>query len=97
MDIHDRAMLDFAITWRPYGGSDDQIFPEFGVSIPAFYGRVLRMLDKPHSAGLDYQTSAVLREFCSTKLRQYGCSQKLRGTRPQTRAQGSETGARRPA
>lgn len=69
MDIHDRAMLDFAITCRPFGGGDDQIFPEFGVSIPAFYSRFLPMLDKPRFTGLDYGTSVVLRDFCSTKLR----------------------------
>ncbi len=43
MDLHEKDMLAFARTWQPYGGNDDQILPEFGISEPTFYQRVLAL------------------------------------------------------
>jgi hypothetical protein len=67
MNVHDRAMLDFVIRWAPYCGADDQIFPEFGLPVPTFYKRVLRLLDRP-SLPLSGDESEQVRAFCGSKL-----------------------------
>ena len=70
MDAHDRAMLQFAQRWSPYGGGDEQIFTEFGVSIPTFYRRVLTLVES-RTTDLNYATKQVLRTFCAVKLSQH--------------------------
>ena len=75
MDLHDRAMLDFTKAWHPYGGADEQIFPEFGISAQVFYRRALSLLSRKLTGpelGETERTS--LQTFCEAKLSQYGIS-----------------------
>ena len=40
MDEFDRHVLNFALTWEPFGGvSDDETFPEFGLSAQQLWTR----------------------------------------------------------
>lgn len=72
MDAYDRAMLDFAKRWCPFGGGDDHIFTEFGLSVPTFYRRVLALVESRRTTELGYSTKRSLRKFCTLKLSQYG-------------------------
>ncbi|KXX58994.1 DUF3263 domain-containing protein [Rhodococcus sp. LB1] len=72
MDIHERDMLAFARTWQPYGGNDDQILPEFGVTAATFYQRVLALLSRPLTHGVEATECQGMRAFCVEKLREYG-------------------------
>jgi hypothetical protein len=72
MNIHEKAMLTFARTWQPYGGNDDQILPEFGVSAATFYRRVLKIIDHPRTHDLEETGLHALRAFCVEKLREHG-------------------------
>lgn len=68
MDTHARAMLTFVLAWQPYGGCDEQILPEFGISPRIFYSRVQSFLDGTIAHGLDCRTAESLQEFCTDKL-----------------------------
>ncbi|MDI9939217.1 DUF3263 domain-containing protein [Rhodococcus sp. IEGM 1351] len=68
LDPHERAMLNFARSWAPFGGGDDEIFHLFGIPISVFYRRVLALLDKPRATRLDAPTSEALKELCARKL-----------------------------
>lgn len=72
MDSHDQAMLDFATMWHHYGGADEQILPEFGLTPPAYYSRLLGILDGILGRGVDEQTRWDLEDFCRKKLSAYG-------------------------
>ncbi|SEC29938.1 DUF3263 domain-containing protein [Rhodococcus koreensis] len=78
MDLHEKDMLAFARTWQPYGGNDDQILPEFGISEPTFYQRVLALLARPRTVGLGDEERKALITFCMAKLREYGYPQRDR-------------------
>ncbi|MGV9949639.1 DUF3263 domain-containing protein [Rhodococcus aetherivorans] len=71
MTSDERAMLAFVLRWSPFGGGDDYILPEFGLTPAAFYRRVLALLTL-QSGGTDVATRAHLRQFCVSKLSQLG-------------------------
>jgi len=73
LNSHDQAMLAFVKTWHPYGGADEEIFPEFGVSAPSFYRRVLALLGRSITSQIEAVESEALQAFCVHKLRQHGC------------------------
>jgi hypothetical protein len=62
-------MLNFARTWQPYGGNDDQILPEFGIPATTFYQRVLALLSRPLTHGIEASECQAMRAFCVEKLR----------------------------
>ncbi|MFC9360977.1 DUF3263 domain-containing protein [Rhodococcus sp. NPDC057014] len=68
MDLYDKTMLDFALRWAPYGGGDDHIFPEFGLSVPSFYVRVLDLIDRQVLVVEDEIRTDRLRAMCRSKL-----------------------------
>ncbi|EKT82542.1 hypothetical protein HJ581_0043600 [Rhodococcus opacus] len=68
MDTYDHALLGFALRWRRYGGGDYYIFTEFGITPKIFYQRVLWMVEKRLSSGLDLTMRQQLREHCLAKL-----------------------------
>ncbi|RYF60130.1 MAG: DUF3263 domain-containing protein [Comamonadaceae bacterium] len=72
MDAYDRAMLEFANRWCRFGGGDDHIFTEFGLSVPTFYRRVLALVESRRTTELDCSTKRSLRTFCTLKLSQCG-------------------------
>ena len=75
MDLHDREMIRFAKRWRPYGGGDDDIFPEFGIPVSAFYRRLLALLNQYRWIELSRLEQQALREFCMLKLDGHGGSE----------------------
>ncbi|MGY4783279.1 DUF3263 domain-containing protein [Rhodococcus opacus] len=68
MTRDEQAMLAFATTWLPFGGGDEHIFPEFGLSPAAFYQRILTLVDRRFVSDVDLATRQHLRELCSSKL-----------------------------
>ncbi|MFC9362717.1 DUF3263 domain-containing protein [Rhodococcus sp. NPDC057014] len=72
MDMHERDMLAFARTWHPYGGNDEQILPEFGITAATFYQRVLSLCSRPLTHGVDEDECLAMRAFCVEKLRECG-------------------------
>lgn len=36
-------MVEHFLRWRPFGGGHDEIFLEFGISVPDFYQRIRRL------------------------------------------------------
>ncbi|MDF3310572.1 DUF3263 domain-containing protein [Rhodococcus sp. T2V] len=74
MNDHEKDMLAFARTWKPYGGNDDEILPEFGLTATTFYHRVLALLNRPLTHGLGIAECQAIRTFCAAKLRAYDCA-----------------------
>ncbi|SEC99439.1 hypothetical protein [Rhodococcus koreensis] len=68
MDTYDPALLDFALRWSFYGGGDDYVFTEFGISPATFYQRVLVLVEKRFSTFLDTRSKEHLRRHCTEKL-----------------------------
>lgn len=68
MTRDDRAMLAFATKWSRFGGGDEYILPEFGVTPSVFYQRLLTMVTSTLTDELDFPTRQYLREFCSFKI-----------------------------
>lgn len=66
MDPYDQALLTYALRWCNYGGGDEQIFPEFGLTPEAFYRRVLDLVDG--YIELDCRTVTHLRTHCNEKV-----------------------------
>ncbi|UZG60287.1 hypothetical protein [Rhodococcus opacus] len=66
MDTFDQALLDYAIRWCTYGGGDEHIFPEFGLTPEAFYRRVLTIVER--RAKLDFAAKRYLLAYCSEKI-----------------------------
>ncbi|WP_067902036.1 DUF3263 domain-containing protein [Nocardia vaccinii] len=68
MTADELAMLEFAAKWYRFGGGDEFIFPEFGVTPAVFYQRVLRLVESTTSNIVTPQTRIRLRQFCTGKL-----------------------------
>ncbi|MBP2214640.1 hypothetical protein JOJ87_004984 [Rhodococcus ruber] len=64
----DRAMLAFAAKWSPFGGGDEHILPEFGLTPAVFYRRLLAMVTTTPTDEVDFATRTFLRQFCVSKL-----------------------------
>jgi len=72
VNAHERAMVDFAVRWSPFGGGEQYIFAEFGVSVPTFYRRVLGLAENRTTTYLDFAVKEDLRAYCKDKLSHYG-------------------------
>lgn len=71
MDVHEQEMVNFVKRWRYYEDGDEHIFPEFGIPAPQFYARVIGLLGRGRTAGLDVAEANVLRTFCLRRLLRY--------------------------
>jgi hypothetical protein len=59
LDKHEVAMLRFARQWTPFGGgSDEEIFVEFGITPRAYFERLIELL----SPDVTPKLSAIRRE-----------------------------------
>jgi hypothetical protein len=74
VNAHERAMVNFAVRWSPFGGGEQYIFTEFGVSIPTFYLRVLKLAERRTTTYLDPAVKETLRAYCKDKLSHYGAA-----------------------
>src|SRR5690606_14765305 len=68
MSPDDRTMLAFAVKWSPFGGGDEYILPEFGLTTAVFYQRPLAMVTTTLLDEVDFATRTFLRQFCVSKL-----------------------------
>ncbi|QQZ14628.1 MULTISPECIES: DUF3263 domain-containing protein [Rhodococcus] len=68
----DYSMIKFAQMWSHYGGGDEYILPEFGISPALFYQRLHQTLEKRFIEDLDLTARLTLRDFCAVKLTRYG-------------------------
>ncbi|RYF42364.1 MAG: hypothetical protein EOO27_45290 [Comamonadaceae bacterium] len=64
-------MVTFAVRWSPFGGGEQYIFTEFGVSVPTFYRRVLKLAESRTTTYLDFAVKEDLRAYCKDKLSRY--------------------------
>ncbi|MGX7729577.1 DUF3263 domain-containing protein [Rhodococcus sp. 2H158] len=67
MTPDERAMVDFALRWSPFGDGDEYILPQFGLTPTAFYRRVFA-LATTSTDEIDTATSSLLRDICTSKL-----------------------------
>lgn len=65
-----RAMLEFARRWCPYGGGrDEDILVDFGLCAPAFFERILCILESPLiTQALDSRQIASVRAVSLSRL-----------------------------
>ena len=63
----ERAMLTFAVQWAPFGGGDELILPEFGITPGTFYHR-LRAILFTTGQRLRPRTIQHLLNVCATKV-----------------------------
>jgi len=61
-------MLTFAVQWAPFGGGDEFILPEFGITPGAFYHRLRAILFSTTSPRLGPRTTQHLLNLCATKV-----------------------------
>ena len=70
-DSHDRferAMLEFALRWHPYGGGSNRlIFDEFGLNPRQYFARLARILDSDRSI-TSAATRQRIRTICHDRL-----------------------------
>nr|AIU93820.1 hypothetical protein LRS1606.386 [Rhodococcus sp. NS1] len=69
MTPDERAMVDFVLRWSPFGDGDEYILPQFGLTPPEFYSRILALAATPTDE-VDVTVRALLRQFCVSKLSQ---------------------------
>lgn len=68
MTLNERAMLDFALRWSPFGNDGDEyILPEFGLTPATFYQRVLTLVTTG-TVRIDAATCSLLERICLDKL-----------------------------
>lgn len=66
----DQSMVEFGRSWSRYGGgSDEDIYVEFGLSARSYFERLRTLLDGPIGASLDEQTRAQMQTVCARRLR----------------------------
>ena len=73
MTRDDQAMLAFATKWSRFGGGDEYILPEFGITPVVFYQRLLAMVTSTLINDVDFSTRTYLMDFCSSKLARREC------------------------
>jgi Protein of unknown function (DUF3263) len=66
----DQAILTFGKTWSGYGGgSDEDIYIEFGLGAKSYFERLRGLLDGPGAAEFDETTRETMRAVCAYRLR----------------------------
>ncbi|AWK76157.1 hypothetical protein CBI38_32120 (plasmid) [Rhodococcus oxybenzonivorans] len=68
MDSYDKALLDYTTRWCNFGGGDEDIFTEFGLTPEVFYRRVLALLEQRFVTELEFPARQYLRAYCTEKL-----------------------------
>lgn len=68
MTRDNQAMVAFATKWSRFGGGDEFILPEFGITPAVFYQRLLAMVTSTLINEIDFPTRMYLMDFCSSKL-----------------------------
>ncbi|MFZ2178859.1 MAG: hypothetical protein WAW17_33465 [Rhodococcus sp. (in: high G+C Gram-positive bacteria)] len=61
-------MVKFALKWLPYGGGDEHILPEFGVTPDEFYRRLSLLVNTVRATRVDLGSRRQLVELCSLEL-----------------------------
>lgn len=62
-------MIDFAVTWRHWGGgSPEEIFVRFGISVHEYFARLELLLERGHCARQP-QLRDELRQLCANRYR----------------------------
>ncbi|MDV2477590.1 hypothetical protein F8M49_23375 [Rhodococcus zopfii] len=70
MTAEDQEFIDFAIKWLPFGGGDEYILPQFGITPNTFYLRLHTLLQSRPTIGLGLAAKRKLVEACAVKLSQ---------------------------
>lgn len=70
MTTEDQEFIDFATKWLPFGGGDEYILPQFGVTPYTFYLRLHTLLQSRPTLGLGLAAKRKLAEACAAKLSQ---------------------------
>ena len=70
MTTEEQELIDFATRWLPFGGGDEYILPQFGVTPYTFYLRLHTLLQSRPTIGLRPAAKRQLAEACAVKLSQ---------------------------
>lgn len=69
----DHAIVAFGRSWYGYGGgSDEDIYVEFGIPASTYFARLRTLIDSPIARDLDVSTRDGIRNVCAERLRQAG-------------------------
>lgn len=63
-------MVAFATRWAPFDAELEYILPEFGLTPPEFYGRLLQLAETSSTIGLHGADRARLVSLCRSRLMQ---------------------------
>lgn len=66
-----RQWVDFAIRWEPFGGGDEDILPQFGVSPETFYRRLQKTLSGTPPDITVIQSITVIQRYKLERLCEY--------------------------
>lgn len=78
MAHEDALMVEFALKWLPYGGGDEHILPEFGLTPTEFYLRIMKLMNSLSATRVDLGPRLQLIELCSLKLAHEGTKRRPR-------------------
>ena len=66
---HCQHILEFAYRWHRFGGgSAGDIFIEFGLTEQQYFGRLRRLLDRPHDGTTAVTALRAIRMICDYRL-----------------------------
>ena len=66
----EESILAFGRSWYKYGGgSEEDIYVQFGLSARSYFERLAVLLDRPAASGIDEPTLHTMRAVCATRLR----------------------------
>jgi uncharacterized protein DUF3263 len=67
LDAFDRAMIEFAVQWEPYGGPrEEDIFPQFGLTLDRLFARIESIID---AHNVLHMTSPADRQLIQSAVR----------------------------
>ncbi|MCJ0949979.1 hypothetical protein MTX37_29075 [Rhodococcus sp. ARC_M8] len=64
----DERLINYALRWAPYGGGDEDILPEFGLSPAIYYRRLRSLLQVVDHSRLNVDNLQLLIDLCESKI-----------------------------
>lgn len=65
----EESILAFGRSWHGYGGgSDEDIYVQFGLPARSYFERLARLLDGPVASTIDGDTREKMRAVCTRRL-----------------------------
>ena len=71
MNDQEQRMVEYASQWMSYGGGDDEILAEFGLTPEQFYRRLLHLVSTRRVGGPNAKVRGQVGRFSSKKVAAY--------------------------